>query len=36
MRNVSNEILAGYYPTLIETIIELKIYANKLIAENRG
>ena len=36
MRNEERDTIAGYYPTLIETIIELKMYAYKLIAEHRG
>ena len=36
MRNEEAEVIAQYYPTLIETIIELKMYANQLIAEHRG
>jgi hypothetical protein len=36
MRNENNEVMSGYYPTFIETIIELKIYASKLISKHRN
>lgn len=36
MRQVDKSELSGYYATLLETIIELKMYAYKLLAEHRG